>query len=249
MERSELPDPDGIVEGGDLDCGSGLLLLIRNAMEPIDGGGVLEVRSREISVKEDLPAWCRMVGHALLGVAPGDGKTLHFAIRKKGAPTKVAAPEADLEDDKQAAKDFAWRVRARWESGMTAKVFARNHSWIVGQPASFDTEDVAAGAIEHLLGALASDLAVGLQWRCSQQQVEVFNLELTLNARADNILVYLGLEDEGSPGLTAIEGRLYVDADADEEALAGLWRETLRRSPLARTLARETPLAIELSKV
>ena len=65
--------PDAICDGGDLDCGSGLLLIIRNAMQPLPPGGVLEVRSRESSVKEDLPAWCRLVGHTLEGVQPGEG--------------------------------------------------------------------------------------------------------------------------------------------------------------------------------
>ena len=50
------PIPDAMCDGGDLDCGSGLLLIIRHAMEPLPSSAVLEVRSREISVKEDLPA-------------------------------------------------------------------------------------------------------------------------------------------------------------------------------------------------
>lgn len=67
-----LPQADAVCDGGDLDCGSGLLLIIRNAMAPLAAGGVLEVRSREASVREDLPAWCRMVGHGLLGVHDGE---------------------------------------------------------------------------------------------------------------------------------------------------------------------------------
>ena len=43
-------------EGGNLDCGSGLLLLIRNAMQAVPAGEILEIRSTEISVREDLPA-------------------------------------------------------------------------------------------------------------------------------------------------------------------------------------------------
>ena len=56
---------DAVIEGGDLDCGSGLLLILRNALEPLPVGAVLQLKSRETSVKEDLPAWCRMTGHAL----------------------------------------------------------------------------------------------------------------------------------------------------------------------------------------
>ena len=48
--------PAASFDGGDLDCGNGLLLLIRRHIDPLLPGQVLEVRSRESSVEEDLPA-------------------------------------------------------------------------------------------------------------------------------------------------------------------------------------------------
>ena len=72
MAAAPIPHADAVCEGGDLDCGSGLLLIIREAFEPVPPGGVLEIRSSEISVKEDLPAWCRMTGHRLLKAAHPD---------------------------------------------------------------------------------------------------------------------------------------------------------------------------------
>src|SRR5262245_19346235 len=53
-------------DGGDLDCGGGLLLLIRQHIDPLPRGGLLEILSTEISVKEDLPAWCRLTGNELV---------------------------------------------------------------------------------------------------------------------------------------------------------------------------------------
>src|SRR2546426_9374250 len=53
-------------DGGDLDCGNGLLLLIRQHMDPMARGQLLEFRSTEISVDEDFPAWCRMTGNELV---------------------------------------------------------------------------------------------------------------------------------------------------------------------------------------
>ncbi len=58
--------PDVSFDGGDLDCGNGLLLLIRKHIDPLQRGGLLEIRSTEISVDEDLPAWCRMTGNELV---------------------------------------------------------------------------------------------------------------------------------------------------------------------------------------
>jgi len=232
---------DAVCDGGDLDCGSGLLLIIRNAMQPLDAGGVLEVRSRETSVQEDLPAWCRMVGHALLGTEPADGRTTRYFIRKKG-------DDADLAADLGQARDYEWKVRVRWTGGMQAKAFVRNHAFVVGQPASFDTEDSAPSAVEYLLSALAGCLAVGYQWRASQRGIEVFDLEVSLKARADNILVFLDVEEQGHPGLAAVEGRLFVDADADDGALQALWDETVLKSPVAQSLLRRVEFRVQFRR-
>ena len=62
VERPSLT-ADVSFDGGDLDCGNGLLLLIRQHMDPMARGQLLEFRSTEISVDEDFPAWCRMTGN------------------------------------------------------------------------------------------------------------------------------------------------------------------------------------------
>lgn len=235
----EMPRPDGVCDGGDLDCGSGLLLIIRNAMQPIAAGGVLEVRSRERSVREDLPAWCRLVGHSLLGITQGDNDYSNYFIRRKGT-------DDELQQDLHQARDYRWRVRVRWDGGMRARAFVRNHTIEVGQPASFDTEDVAPSAIEYLLSALAADLAVGLQWRASQKGIDIAHLEVSLSARADDILVFLGVEDDGHPGLAGVEGKVFIDTTADPEELDELWTDTVRRSPLVQTLLKGAAVDVEL---
>ena len=236
------PQPDAVCDGGDLDCGSGLLLIIRNAMAPLTPGGLLEVRSREVSVREDLPAWCRMVGHSLVEAHDGAGGYVHYFIRKKQA-------DAELRTDLEQARAYSWQARVRWTDGMRAKAFARNHAFEVGQVASFDTEDAAPSAVEYLLGAVGGALVVGLQWRLSQRGIAVRNLEISVKARAANILVFLGVEHDGDPGLEQIEGRIYIDADAEHEVLEELLQETLRRCPVTRSLMREVPVRIELRTV
>jgi len=229
------PLPDAVCDGGDLDCGSGLLLIIRNAMAPLPGGGVLEVRSREISVKEDLPAWCRMVGHTLL-LAAGES----YYIRKKAGDDALA-------NDLDKARNYEWKVRVRRQGAQPAKAFVRNHAFTVGQPASFDTEDEAPSAIEFLLSSLAGCLAVGFQWRASRRGIEVRDLEVSLRAKSRNILAFLGVE-EGDPGLAEVLGRVYVDADGEDEALRALWDETVFRSPVAQSLLRGAPVRIDFRR-
>jgi uncharacterized OsmC-like protein/TusA-related sulfurtransferase len=235
------PSPDAVCDGGDLDCGSGLLLVIRRAMQPLGDGAVLEVRSREPSVAVDLPAWCRLVGHAMLDHRPGDEGSTSYFLRKKGADRELTA-------DLDRAREHVWSVRVRSSGdsgGMLARAYARNHAFDVGQPASFDTEDAAPSAIEYVLAALAGCLAVGLRMRASRRSIELHQLEVTLRARIDNVLVFLGIEDEGDPGLSAIEGRVFVETAAADSVVEELWRETLARSPVLRTLTREVPVEIE----
>lgn len=53
-------------DGGELDCGNGLLLLIRRHIDPLAPGQLVEILSQEVSVEEDLPAWCRLTGNQLM---------------------------------------------------------------------------------------------------------------------------------------------------------------------------------------
>jgi 5-methyltetrahydropteroyltriglutamate--homocysteine methyltransferase len=106
-QHSETPDVS--FDGGDLDCGNGLLLLIRKHIDPMDRGQLLEILSTEISVDEDLPAWCRLTGNDLVSWTK-HGKQRSFLVCKgklaeRGAaaappavrqPASVAGPPAEM---------------------------------------------------------------------------------------------------------------------------------------------------------
>ena len=78
-------------DGGDLDCGSGLLLLIRKHIDPLARGQVLEVRSTELSVEQDLPSWCRLTGNELISWNRNAG-TWSFLICKGSLAEKSESP-------------------------------------------------------------------------------------------------------------------------------------------------------------
>jgi len=87
--HSHLPDVS--FDGGDLDCGSGLLLLIRKHIDPLARGQVLEVRSTEMSVEQDLPSWCRLTGNELISWSRNAG-TWSFLICKGSLAEKTESP-------------------------------------------------------------------------------------------------------------------------------------------------------------
>lgn len=94
-EPSPSGDPAGpgplgevsqLIDGGDMDCGSGLLLLITRAMRRLEPGDLLGIRSAEPSVVTDLPVWAELVGHDVAAeVAETADGPWWFAVRKAGA--------------------------------------------------------------------------------------------------------------------------------------------------------------------
>ena len=90
------PATDGTVvaaaeyDGGDMDCGSGLLLALTAAVRGIEPGEVLLLHTREPSVLADLPAWARLAGHNLVQVVDageGSGPWQLFIQRKGAGPS------------------------------------------------------------------------------------------------------------------------------------------------------------------
>jgi 5-methyltetrahydropteroyltriglutamate--homocysteine methyltransferase len=79
-ERHPYP-PLVSFDGGELDCGTGLLLLIRKHIDPLEPGQLLEILSRESSVEQDLPAWSRLTGNDLVN-ATREGAQLSFLVSK-----------------------------------------------------------------------------------------------------------------------------------------------------------------------
>ncbi|WP_231687849.1 OsmC family protein [Bacillus sp. FJAT-27251] len=230
-----------VCDGGDLDCGSGLLLIIKKAMDPLMGGEILEVRSRERTVAEDLPAWCRMVDHEFLGSEPGENTTRYF-IRKGSQQEELAA-------DLEAAKGYKWNVRVQGEKGLSAKVHSRNHTFTVGQPADFSSKVDSPSAIDYLLAALASDLAVGYKAQASRRNMEIDQLEVSIKAGLENVLFHLEMEDDGSPKIQEIKGTFYVSSPQSEGDLEKLWENTLERSPVYQTLNQTININIQFSIV
>ncbi|MFG1465059.1 5-methyltetrahydropteroyltriglutamate--homocysteine methyltransferase [Xanthobacter sp. DSM 24535] len=91
--ESQIHRPDVSFDGGDLDCGNGLLLLIRRHIDPLPRGGLLEILSSEISVDEDLPAWCRLTGNELVSFTKVE-RQRSFLVCKGTLAERAPAPPA-----------------------------------------------------------------------------------------------------------------------------------------------------------
>ncbi len=84
--------PDASFDGGDLDCGGGLLLLLRQHIDPLPRGALLEIRSTDGTVEEELPAWCRLTGNELVSFTRAGQQRSYLVC--KGKLSERRAPEA-----------------------------------------------------------------------------------------------------------------------------------------------------------
>jgi len=245
VNRIENLTPDVMFDGGDLDCGSGLILLIRESMLKVPAGGILEMRSSEPTVAGDLPPWCRMVGHEYLGRMDEDRFVRYFVRRGEKA---AGQEEKNLRQDKQRAKEYEWRLRIRSTGHLKSTVYCRNFSWNVGQPASFEEKDDYPSSVEYLLGALGGALATGYAMECARDGLEMDDIEITVRGKLHNVLVQMGLE-EGDPSFSSIELKCFASTLDDEDAARAAWERTVSRSPLAATLAKAVELKIKFGIV
>ncbi|GAB6127246.1 OsmC family protein [Humidesulfovibrio idahonensis] len=241
--------PDVVFDGGDLDCGSGLVLMIRENMLQAPVGGVLEMQSSEPTVADDLPPWCRLAGHQYLGRLPGEGRVRYFV--RRGAPQDAAqakSEEAALAEDKAKAKEYLWRLRTRATGPQQATVYCRNFSWVLGQAASFEEKDAHPSAVEALLGALGASLATAYATEAARAGLEVDDIELTVTGRLHNVLAHMGLE-EGDPSFAEIDVKCYASTMDDEDAARKAFETIVARSPIAATLKKAANLTIKFAVV
>ena len=141
-------------------------------------------------------------------------------------------------------------VRVQRTAGRIARAYGRGQSFDVGSQASLREADAQPSAVEYVLGALGGDLVCGLERAAEGQGIPLDAIEITLNARLDNVLTHLGVVGEqGHPGFATIEGTAYVGSDAEEEAIQRAWQRTLDRSPLYHTLSRCASVTIALKVV
>ena len=246
METVDLAalQPNQVFDGGDLDCGSGLILLIRENMLKVPVGEVLEMRSREPTVADDLPPWCNMVGHDYLGRLDTPKFVRYFMRRGQ----RVQADEHALQEDKERAKSYEWRLRTRSTGHLKSTVYCRNFQWDVGQSASFEEKDAHPSAVEYMLGALSASLTTGFATECARAELDIDDIEISVRGTLNNVLVLLGIED-GDPAFDSIEVKCFASTFDDEDRVQASWDRAVARSPLVATLQKSVNLQLKLAIV
>jgi uncharacterized OsmC-like protein len=169
------------------------------------------------------------------------------------APNKINGLDLDatnaaiaLVGSKPEAKSGPKAARIRWVTGLKSKAQVRNHTFLVDEPSHLAGDDESPNSVEYVLGAYGACLATGFVLNASQRGIHIRNMEVALESTQDNIFNFLGLNDEGHPGLNQIRAKLFVQASADRAALEEIWAHTIKTSPVHNSLARPVEIACEI---
>lgn len=143
-------------------------------------------------------------------------------------------------------ESHSWTLRVTSEEPAVATAYVRRSRFDVGLPLQFDEEYDGVTALEYVLGAIASDIVVGLRRIARRRRVDVDRVEALVRGEVDNPLTFLQVVGEdGHPGLTRVTIKVYVSSIDPPERVAQIWEETLRISPLVRTFQSSVALELE----
>jgi len=103
----------------------------------------------------------------------------------------------------------------------------------------------APNAVEAVLHALASCLAVGFIYNAAAQGIKVESLRFKLEGDLD-LHAFLGLSETIRPGYQAIRAAISVKADAPREQITKLWEHVRRTSPVFDIISNPVPVSLSI---
>ena len=151
--------------------------------------------------------------------------------------------------EQEGARKAPKKSRVRWKGGFKFSALVRNHTFLVDEPAHLTGEDEAPNSMEYVLGALGACLATGFVLNASKQGIEIYDMEVVMDASQDNVFTFLGLGGEGPSGFDGITAKLFVKSNQDEGTLSKLWDDTVKTSPVGNSMVHVVPIQTEIGVV
>ncbi|MGH2371143.1 MAG: OsmC family protein [Chloroflexota bacterium] len=155
---------------------------------------------------------------------------------------------------------FQFRAQSTWEGGARSRTTIQGF-YGAGQEDPSRTQpfelrgdeppvllgtNTAPNAVETVLAALASCLAVGFVYNAAAQGITIEALDFELQGDLD-LQGFLGLSDQVRSGFSAIALTARVRADAPRDQLAALWEYVQRTSPVLDIIRNPVPVTVALA--
>lgn len=154
--------------------------------------------------------------------------------------------------------NFEFRANSRWESGGRAVTtidsffgagtehqHKQTHTLVGDEPEILLGNDTGPNAVETILAALASCLAVGYAYNAAAQGIEIRDLSFEVTGNLD-LHAFLGLRDDVRPGYESVNVRWSVESPASREQLIDLCNYVQRTSPVVDIITNRVPVSVEL---
>jgi uncharacterized OsmC-like protein len=154
---------------------------------------------------------------------------------------------------------FQFRARNEWLEGGHSRTFiqgfygagqedtSRTKPFVLegDEPPVLLGENADANAVEAVLHALASCLAVGFVYNAAAQGIKIDSLEFELEGDLD-LHAFLGLSDQVRPGYENIRLSYRVKSDAPREKIVALCEYVQKTSPVLDIIRNPVPVSISL---
>ena len=121
----------------------------------------------------------------------------------------------------------------------------RTHTLTGDEPDVLLGDDTGPNAVETVLAALTSCLAVGYAYNAAAKGIEIRDLRFEVDGKLD-LHAFLGLSNETRPGYESIRVRYSVDSPASRAQLVELCDYVQRTSPVLDIISNRTPVSVEL---
>lgn len=163
-----------------------------------------------------------------------------------------------IQQQPQAAK-FQFRARTKWIGGAQSQTTIRGfygagkeddtrttpHRLVGDEPAVLLGTNQGPNAVETVLAALASCLAVGYAYNAAARGITIRGLEFEIDGDLD-LHGFLGLSETTRPGFDNVRCRVRLESDASPDQLEALREYVEKTSPVVDILRNPVPVATEL---
>ena len=155
---------------------------------------------------------------------------------------------------------FKFRAKTEWINGghsrtkiqsfygATQEDTTREKAFILegDEPAVLLGENHGPNAVEAVLHALSSCLAVGIVYNAAAMGIEIRSLNFSLEGDLD-LHAFLGLSEEVRPGYKNITVKIDADTSASEEKFAELLAYVKKTSPVLDIVTKPVPVNVVLN--
>ncbi len=152
----------------------------------------------------------------------------------------------EIKSDPKKAK-FEFRSRTRWLGGARSRTEIKEFSMESDEPAVLLGSNTAPNAVEMVLGALGSCLAVGFAYGAARRGIDLESMELHVKGDLD-VQGFLGISEAVRPGYQSIQVSCMLKGDASREKMQELFEHVVNTSPVTDIIRNPVPVTISLAE-